>query len=144
MPKKFITHSPEETQQVAADFAKMLKGGEVIALLGDIGAGKTTFTQGLVAALGSSARVKSPTFAVLHEYPIAGHGTIFRVVHIDFYRFTSPEEVRALELDAYRGSDTVIVAEWPELVGEKMPQATHEVRLRGISFEKREIVFYEP
>lgn len=135
-----ITHSQEETQQVAANFAKLLKGGEVIALLGDIGAGKTTFTQGLVAALGCKVRVKSPTFAVLHEYPIIGHATIHRVVHIDFYRFTSPEEVRALELESYEAPDTVIVAEWPELVGEKMPRATHEIRLCGISEFEREIV----
>lgn len=142
MQKTFITHSKEETQQVAADFARTLKGGEVIALLGDIGAGKTTFTQGLVGAFESTARVKSPTFAVLHEYPIHDHATIRRVVHIDFYRFTSPDEVRALELESYRGLDTVIVAEWPELAGERLPQVTHEIRLRGISEHEREIVFY--
>jgi tRNA threonylcarbamoyladenosine biosynthesis protein TsaE len=140
MSQIFITHSKEETQQVAADFAKTLKGGEVIALLGDIGAGKTTFTQGLVAMFGCEVRVKSPTFAVLHEYPIVGHATIRRVVHIDFYRFTSPEEVRALELASYERPDTVIVAEWPELAGEKMPRATHEIRLRGISESEREII----
>lgn len=140
MPQTHITHSKEETQRIAADFAKTLRGGEVVALLGDIGAGKTTFTQGLVAALGSSVRVKSPTFAVLHEYPIEGHVTIHRVVHIDFYRFTSPEEVRALEFESYEDSRTVIIAEWPELAGEKMPRATHEIRFRGISEHEREII----
>lgn len=140
MSHTFITHSKEETQQVAADFVKTLRGGEVIALLGDIGAGKTTFTQGLVAALGCEVRVKSPTFAVLHEYPITGHATISRVVHVDFYRFTSPEEVRALELESYERPDTVVIAEWPELAGEKMSRATHEIRLRGISEHEREIV----
>lgn len=141
MPQTFLTHSREETQQIAADFAKTLRGGEVIALFGDIGAGKTTFTQGLVAALGSSVRVKSPTFAVLHEYPISGHATISRVVHIDFYRFTSPEEVRALELESYIAPHTVIVAEWPELAGEKLPYVTHEIRLRGLSDTLHEITY---
>lgn len=141
MSRTILTHSKEETQQVAAEFSRSLRGGEVIALLGDIGAGKTTFTQGLVAALGSEVRVKSPTFAVLHEYPILGHATIHRVVHIDFYRFSSPEEVRALELDEYLAPDTVIVAEWPELAGERLPHVTHEIHFRGISPEEREITY---
>lgn len=141
MSQAFITHSKEETQQVATDFAKTLRGGEVIALLGDIGAGKTTFTQGLVAALGCEVRVKSPTFAVLHEYPIVGHVTIHRVVHIDFYRFTSSEEVRALELESYEGSDTVIVAEWPDLVGDRLPGVTQRISLRVLEDDMREIEF---
>lgn len=141
MQKVFITHSKEETQQVAADFARTLKGGEVIALLGDIGAGKTTFTQGLVGAFESTARVKSPTFAVLHEYPITGHSTIRTIVHIDFYRFTSPDEVRALELESYQRPDTVVVAEWPDLVGDRLTSVSHQITFRGLSETDREIVF---
>lgn len=140
MSQTFITHSKEETQQVAADFAKTLQGGEVIALLGDIGAGKTTFTQGLVGAFESTARVKSPTFAVLHEYPIRDHATIHRVVHIDFYRFTSPDEVRALELESYQRPDTVIVAEWPDLAGDRLPLVSHHITFRGLNENDREIV----
>ncbi len=134
-----ITHSKEETQQVAADFARTLRGGEVIALVGDLGAGKTTFTQGLVAALGSTVRVKSPTFAVLHEYPIIDHPTIRTIVHIDFYRFSSPEDVRALELEAYIRPDTVIIAEWPELAGDRLLNISHRIMFRGMSETDREI-----
>lgn len=141
MQKIFETSSPEETQRIAAQFADTLKGGEVVALFGDLGAGKTTFTQGLVAKLGSSARVKSPTFAVLHEYPIEKHPTITRVVHIDFYRFSSPEDVRALELESYIDAHTVIIAEWPELAREKLPHVTQEIFLRGVSETAREIEF---
>ncbi|MEK9157388.1 MAG: tRNA (adenosine(37)-N6)-threonylcarbamoyltransferase complex ATPase subunit type 1 TsaE [Patescibacteria group bacterium] len=141
MPQTFITHSKEETQQVAADFARTLSGGEVIALLGDIGAGKTTFTQGLVGALESTARVKSPTFAVLHEYPITGHSTIRTIVHIDFYRFTSPDEVRALELESYQRPDTVVVAEWPDLAGDRLTSVSHQITFRGLNETDREITF---
>lgn len=141
MSQTFITHSKEETQQVAADFARTLKGGEVIALLGDIGAGKTTFTQGLVGAFESTARVKSPTFAVLHEYPITNHPTIHTIVHIDFYRFTSPDEVRALELESYQRPDTVVVAEWPDLAGDRLTFVSHQIALRGLNETDREIVF---
>ncbi len=141
MSQTFITHSKEETQQVAADFARTLTGGEVIALLGDIGAGKTTFTQGLVGAFESTARVKSPTFAVLHEYPITNHPTIRTVVHIDFYRFTWPDEVRALELESYKRPDTVIVAEWPDLAGDRLTSVSHRIAFRGLNETDREITF---
>jgi tRNA threonylcarbamoyladenosine biosynthesis protein TsaE len=112
------THSGEETKAVAAALAKQLRGGECISLIGDLGAGKTTFTQGLVAALGSAARVKSPTFTVMNEYPVVGHPSIRRVVHCDVYRFATAREIGALELDEYRRPDTVIVAEWPNILAE--------------------------
>lgn len=112
------THSGEETKAVAANLANELRGGEFISLIGDLGAGKTTFTQGLVAALGSAARVKSPTFTVMNEYPVTNHPSIQRVVHCDLYRFTKTSEVGALELDEYRRSDTVILAEWPNILAD--------------------------
>lgn len=109
----YKSYSFEQTQAVAAALAAQLTGGEFIALIGDLGAGKTTFTQGLVAALGSVARVKSPTFTVMNIYEIIDHPTIRRVVHCDFYRFTKAEELGALELEEYQQRDTVIIAEWP-------------------------------
>lgn len=109
------TKHPEETQQIARDLAATLRGGEVIALLGDLGAGKTTFTQGLASALGVTAKVKSPTFTVMNEYP-AAHGAITRLVHADFYRMVEEGEVRALALDDERRNDTVIVVEWPNAI----------------------------
>lgn len=109
------SHSAEETQQIARDIAAGLKGGEVIALIGDLGAGKTTFTQGLAAALGSTVKVKSPTFTVLNEYP-AAHGAITRIVHADFYRLQEAGELRALALEDERRPDTVIIVEWPNAV----------------------------
>lgn len=139
-PLTYTTHSPQETQQIAAEFASTLRGGEVIALAGDLGAGKTTFVQGLVRALGSTARVKSPTFAVLHEYPIENHAPIRTVVHIDFYRFTSPHEVRALELASYRRADTVVLAEWPDFAGEGLGEVTHRIAFRAVNEHEREIV----
>lgn len=133
------THSAEETQAIAAALAKQLRGGEFVALVGDLGAGKTTFTQGLVAALGSTARVKSPTFTVMNEYAVDNHPTIRRVVHLDFYRFSSPGELRALELDEYRRPDTVIVAEWPNALPTVDWQVTHEVKLTAGDGDERTI-----
>lgn len=125
-----ITHSAEETQRVAAELATKLHGGEFVALIGDLGAGKTTFTQGLVAAFGSDVRVKSPTFTVMNEYRIGDHRTIKRVVHIDFWRFTSEKELGALELVDYRRPDTVIVAEWPDVLRDVDFSPDVVVRLR--------------
>lgn len=110
---KYTTTSAEETQQIAADFAQTLKGGEFVSLIGDLGAGKTTFTRGLVEALGGTVRVKSPTFTVMNEYPVKA-GSITRIVHIDFYRFSDPAELAALSLEDERRPDTVILAEWPD------------------------------
>lgn len=109
-----ITHSAEETQLLAKKLASRLIGGEFITLQGDLGAGKTTFTQGLVSALGSTARVKSPTFTVMNEYLVDNHSSIRRVIHCDFYRFTKASELGALELDEQRNPSTVIIAEWPD------------------------------
>lgn len=112
----YTTHSREETQKVAAELALTLRGGEFISLVGDLGAGKTTFTQGLVAVLGSTARVKSPTFTVMNEYPVVGHASIKRVIHCDLYRFSKASELGALELDEYRRPDTIILAEWTNIL----------------------------
>lgn len=110
-----LSHSAEETQHIARNLAATLHGGEVIALIGELGAGKTTFTQGLAAALGSTAKVKSPTFTVMHEYD-ANRGAIRRIVHADFYRMTENGELRALALDDERRPDTIIVVEWPNAI----------------------------
>jgi tRNA threonylcarbamoyl adenosine modification protein YjeE len=111
----YTTESAEDTKRVANDVAQILHGGECISLVGDLGAGKTTFVQGLVAALGSSSRVTSPTFTVMNEYRTR-HPSIHRVVHCDFYRFTDVRHVDALELEAYRSSDTIILVEWPNIL----------------------------
>lgn len=105
----YTTHSAEETKAIAAEFVKTLHGGETIALVGDLGAGKTTFVQGLAEALGADG-AKSPTFTLMNIYPTT-HKTIHRLVHLDFYRV---QDGTHLGLEDYRGKDTVILAEWPE------------------------------
>ncbi len=139
----YRTNAPEETQAIAAELAQHLVGGEFIALIGDLGAGKTTFTQGLVAAIGSTARVKSPTFTVMNEYAVSSHPTIRRVVHCDFYRFTKAEELGALELDEYRRLDTVIVAEWPDALPMVAWEPTYTVTISHKDEHSRTITIEE-
>lgn len=136
----YTTHSREETQRVAAELASALVGGEFISLIGDLGAGKTTFTQGLVAALGSTARVKSPTFTVMNEYPVTGHSSIKRVIHCDLYRFSQASELGALELDEYRRSDTVILAEWTNILPDVEWKPDVTVTLEHAGGDERRVV----
>ncbi len=138
----YSSTSADQTKQIAADFARTLKGGEFVALIGDLGAGKTTFTRGLVEALGGQVKVKSPTFTVMNEYPVS-HGQIKRVVHIDFYRFNNASELSALSLEDERRPDTVIVAEWPDVLNENLFKPDFEVKFthagndqRNLSIEK--------
>jgi tRNA threonylcarbamoyladenosine biosynthesis protein TsaE len=115
--QKYISQSAEETKFIGRGLGKRIKGATVIALMGEVGAGKTTFTQGLVEGLGSTARVKSPTYTVMNEYPIKpARGWISRVLHIDFYRFTKESDLSALSLEDERRPDTVIIAEWPDIL----------------------------
>lgn len=134
----YTTHSAEETQAIAAKFAKTLKGGELISLIGDLGAGKTTFTRGLVEALGGTVRVKSPTFTVMNEYPV-DFGAIKRVGHIDFYRFTHSDELAALSLEDERRADTVIIAEWPDVLGTELVKADVTITLSYVDEDERAI-----
>lgn len=134
----YTSYSAEDTQKLAAEFAKSLKGGEFISLIGDLGAGKTTFTRGLVEALGGTVRVKSPTFTVMNEYPV-DFGAIRRVVHIDFYRFTDASELEALSLEDERRPDTVILAEWPDAIVDIDLHANVKISIQHAGADERQI-----
>jgi tRNA threonylcarbamoyladenosine biosynthesis protein TsaE len=116
----FITHSEEETQQVASRLARELQRGDVLLLSGDLGAGKTTFVRGLAEGLAIAPNeVSSPTFTLLHEYK-GGRLTLY---HADLYRLTrSATEDLGLEEAGIR--DGVLAIEWPDRLGHGMPGAT--------------------
>ncbi len=108
--------SAETTRALAAALAGLLDAGDVLVLAGDLGAGKTTFTQGLAAALGVTTPVTSPTFTLVHEY--AGR---IPVVHIDVYRLEHLQEVHDLGFDELVGGDAVAVVEWGDILGPLLP-----------------------
>ena len=87
--KRYLSHSTEETEQIAAEFASTLKSGDVIAYKGPMGAGKTAFTRGLCKGLGLSDHVSSPTFALVHQY---GNGSR-ALYHFDMYRVETFEDL---------------------------------------------------
>lgn len=90
--KIYISHSPEETFTLGKELAATFQGGEVLALSGDLGAGKTAFVQGLAAGLNVKGRVNSPTFTIMKLYP-AKKGNIKQLCHIDAYRLSSGKEL---------------------------------------------------
>ena len=110
---EFFCRTAEETKAVAKDLALTLEGGELVLLDGVLGAGKTTFVQGLAEALHAKTGARSPTFTVMNIYP-TNHPTIKELVHLDFYRLTKPEDASVLGLEDWLGrADAVVVAEWP-------------------------------
>ena len=133
----FEVGSVEETWELARKLALELRPGEVICLEGDLGAGKTTFTQGLAAALGVPGRVNSPTFCIVQE-----HRGPSLLVHMDLYRLHGEDDVIAIGWEDYLAEGAILVVEWPERAGTLIPaEAKHVVFTHLEGEESRRIVF---
>ena len=120
----YTVHSVEETWQAAAEVARSLAPGTVIALHGELGAGKTTFMQGLALALGVTRPVTSPTFTVCTEYRTQD----FTLVHMDLYRLSGPDDLLTIGYPEYLESGAVVAVEWPERAGDLIPPDALHVR----------------
>ena len=112
--------SPEAMEALGQEAAQNAMAGTVIALVGGLGAGKTHWTKGFVAGLGSPAEVTSPTFGLVHEYP----GGRLPVFHLDFYRPETAGELVALGWDEILDQDAVVIAEWGDKFPELLPAET--------------------
>jgi tRNA threonylcarbamoyladenosine biosynthesis protein TsaE len=126
--------SPEETFAFGASLAADLRGGEIFALCGDLGAGKTHLAKGLAGGLGCDpAAVTSPTFTLVHEYP----GGRLPVFHFDFYRLEDEDEVWRLGFEEYLGERGVLLVEWADKFPQAMPAATRWLDLRSGAGDER-------
>ncbi|MCH7819939.1 MAG: tRNA (adenosine(37)-N6)-threonylcarbamoyltransferase complex ATPase subunit type 1 TsaE [Candidatus Marinimicrobia bacterium] len=114
---KFATLSPEETFNEGKKFASRLNGGEVIALVGELGAGKTVFTKGLCEGLNVKNPVISPTFTIVNEYDAD-----LKIYHFDAYRLSGSEEAAAIGIEDYMKGDAVCIIEWADKVKEVIPE----------------------
>ncbi len=119
---KYISNSCEETQKIAADFAKTLKGGDVICMRGGLGAGKTAFTQGLARGLNVREPVTSPTFTIVNEY----EGRLM-LYHFDVYRISDSDEMYEIGYEEYVYGNGVSVIEWPQRIEDILPEKRYEV-----------------
>lgn len=113
---EFILQDRAETVRLGEILGRALRAGDVVALVGDLGAGKTTLTQGIARGHGVREPVTSPTFALIHEYP--GDPPIF---HVDPYRLERAEETYDLGLDEYFGRDGIAVVEWADRIAPLLP-----------------------
>lgn len=115
--KTYNTNSAQETKNIAAEIASKLSGGEVLAMKGDLGAGKTCFVSGLCDALGFSGEVTSPTFAIINEYL----GGRLNVYHFDMYRVSSWEDLYSTGYFEYLEAGGVTAVEWSENIEAALP-----------------------
>lgn len=124
MEKVLTSNSADETERIAAELAATLRPGAVLALHGDLGAGKTCFIRGLARGLGVTRHVHSPTFTLINEYP--GRVPLY---HMDLYRLSSPDQALDLGLDDYLFGAGVCAIEWAERVAKLLPPHTIHVSL---------------
>ncbi|OGM29173.1 tRNA (adenosine(37)-N6)-threonylcarbamoyltransferase complex ATPase subunit type 1 TsaE [Candidatus Woesebacteria bacterium RIFCSPHIGHO2_01_FULL_41_10] len=134
-----VTNSAEETAEVGERLAVNIKGGKIIALTGELGAGKTTFVQGFARGLGVPERIVSPTFIIMRSYPTATHQ---RFYHVDLYRLEEniEKEVENIGLvDLLNNAESVIIIEWAERVMKLLPKDTMHITIESLGDTQRKI-----
>jgi len=129
-----ITNSENETIHEGERLGRTLKPGAIVALYGELGAGKTAFTRGIAAGLGIGASVSSPTFTIVNEYP--GVTPLF---HFDMYRLESESELFDIGWDDYHDRDGVCVVEWSEKVPGAFTSDTVVVRFENLGNDTRRL-----
>lgn len=166
MTEEMHTKSAEETQQFANNLAQKLHGGDVLLLYGNLGAGKTTFVQGLANGLGIERRIISPTFIILRTYEIPSLSSraqprdlsqvkeisrsinrprndsleVKNFYHVDLYRLQSEREIEDIGLPSFMGDkENIVVIEWPERLGSLIPKNAWKLFFENEGEDKRKI-----
>lgn len=134
MTHKYTTHSPDETIALGRLIGSKLKGGDIIAYRGGLGAGKTTITHGIAQGMGLKDDVSSPTFALVNEY----RGKI-NLYHFDMYRINGGLDLETTGFYDYMDSDSVLAIEWSENIASELPQSIITITITRIDDDTREI-----
>lgn len=132
-----FSRSPEQTRSIGARLGDALQAGDVICLQGDLGAGKTTFVQGIAKGWGSLDSASSPTFIIVNVYRRPDQRQLF---HMDAYRLDSATEAEELDLDSMLTEGPLLI-EWPERINGLVPEERLWVKLEYIDEEEREMKF---
>ena len=132
---EYITHSERETEELGRRFAGPLPGGTVVAMYGDLGAGKTAFVRGMARGMGLDCRVSSPTFTIINEY--LGQREL---IHFDMYRLSGADELFDIGWEDYLSRGAVCAVEWSENVRDAFTGDEVVVRIRKLGDTEREIV----
>ena len=134
MQKELITSSEEQTLEWAKEFSSLLKKGDCVALIGNLGAGKTVVSRGISKALGYEGDVHSPSYALVHEYPNDP-----QIFHIDLYRLPDGADFEEIGVEYYGFSEGITLIEWPERLGELNVGINYYVEIEHISDTERKI-----
>jgi len=138
--KKILSKSQKDTFNFGKKLAKECRGGEVFALHGDLGAGKTCLTQGLAAGFKIKGPINSPTFVIMKLYKINDHKSIKNLCHIDAYRLATADDLAAIGASEYLGrNDTVSVIEWAKQVKNIIPPQSINIEIKHKNENEREI-----
>lgn len=152
MEYRVTSATVEQTREWGKRLGARLRGGDVVALSGDLGAGKTAFAQGVGESLGVKGPMTSPTFTFQQEYSgrvlNLGMGietqteTEIRLIHMDLYRLQRPEEVEVIGVEDAFVEDAVCLIEWPEIAEDFLPESRLVVQIIGSGEAPREIIFH--
>lgn len=130
----YLSEKPEDTLKFGEQYAKTLKGGDVVLLGGEMGAGKTVFAKGVARGLGITDEILSPTYAYMNDY----YG---RLYHFDCYRLSCGGQAEALGLCDYFYADGVCLIEWAENIRDVLPEKVKKVTIEKLSGEGRRIIY---
>ncbi|WP_088227962.1 tRNA (adenosine(37)-N6)-threonylcarbamoyltransferase complex ATPase subunit type 1 TsaE [Desulfosporosinus sp. FKB] len=142
MDYKVTSVTAEQTKNWGKYLAAYLLPGDVLALIGDLGAGKTAFAQGIGEGLGVTRPMASPTFTLIHEYEGQCQGTQIHLVHMDLYRLQHPHEAEVIGVEESFSGDSICLIEWPEIAEDYLPENRLDVKILGSGEQPREIVFH--
>lgn len=131
----FISRSAAETESAGARVAKSLRAGDVLALAGELGAGKTQFVKGIARGLHCSQPVTSPTFTIVHHYQDGD----FSIYHFDFYRLENRRALEQISFDEYLQNDGICVIEWADKMRNAIPPDARWINFKIISVDERAI-----
>jgi len=143
MKGQYLTTGFQETQELGKKFASTLMGGEILALYGDLGSGKTTFVQGLAKGLGIDKQIISPTFIIMRTYDLGnreqgiGNRNFY---HVDLYRISTEEDVQSLGLlELLNQPENVVVIEWPDKIENLLPEKRVNIYFEYLGDDRRQI-----
>lgn len=133
--------SAVDTLNLGKRLGRILKGGDIICLKGDLGAGKTVLAKGMGEALGIVEAMTSPTFTFMQEYHGFAQGEPIRLIHMDLYRLKHPEEVEVIGVEDAFQENSICLIEWPEIARDYLPGDSLELCIEGSGEEPRKISF---
>lgn len=137
--KTYLSHNVGETENFAAEFAKSLRPGDVIAFIGGLGAGKTAFVRGLAKGLNLEGEISSPTFSLVHE-----HSGNIPLYHFDMYRISDLDDLYSTGFFDYLDSGAILAIEWSENIEDVLPENTIYIEISYQGENCREIKIFYP